>query len=325
MFQETVTMPINELYQIARELWPLIEGGECVAWIGSGLSKNAGYPLWSDAIDELCSQCGLQRPRNSEKKTTEKLMETADNCRNANPAVYQRTLASLYGKPVSTTRHAFYLLMKLPFRGYVTTNFDPLLSHAGATFGYALYSYPDLPLMELRGNRHPIFYIHGLALQDGRPRGDNLIFSSSEFKTAYEDNEILRGFLVQLLTYCPIFFMGCSLAEEPIYKVFQRVHKIHTQIQSKNPETILPRRYILLPERYDTRGEMLEREVRRDNYREDTEEKRFQEMKIEVKRYKNYDSNHSEIEQILEYLCVLANTPVSPQLQTGLSQEVPSC
>lgn len=319
-------MLIDESHQIARRLWPLIEGGNCVAWIGSGLSENAGYPSWSMAVEELCLKCGLRELRNSKEEPAGNLMDKAEKCKNADLGMYQSTLASLYGKPVTTTRHAFYLLMKLPFRGYVTTNFDALLSHAGATFGYNLCSYPDLPLMELTGNFPTMFYIHGLALRDGRPRGDNLVFSSGEFKAAYEDSDMLRSFLVQLLTYFPIFFIGCSLAEEPIYQVFQRVHKIHTQIQSETPEARLPQRYILLPERFDIRGGgILRKEVKRDNYKEETEEKRFQEMKIEVIRYRTCDNSHSEIEQVLEYLCNLADKPVSPRLHTGLPQEVPSC
>ena len=221
----------------------MIEGGNCVAWIGSGLSKDAGYPSWFEAVEKLCLNCGLQELGIFNEEPAEKLMEKAENCKSTSLDKYQGTLARLYGREVTTTRHAFYLLMKLPFRGYITTNFDPLLSTAGATFGYDLYSYPDLPLMELRGNRHPIYYIHGLALRDGKPRGDNLVFSRSEFKAAYEDSDILRSFLVQLLTYCSIFFIGCSLAEKPIHQVFQRVHRIHTQIQSETPEARLPQRY----------------------------------------------------------------------------------
>jgi hypothetical protein len=40
--------------------------------------------------------------------------------------------------------------MRAPFKAYVTTNFDPLLSEAAATFGYtSIFRYPLLETREV--------------------------------------------------------------------------------------------------------------------------------------------------------------------------------
>src|SRR5579864_1677756 len=44
--------------EIDDKLWPLLETGQCVAWIGPGLSVALGYKRWRATIDELCTQCG---------------------------------------------------------------------------------------------------------------------------------------------------------------------------------------------------------------------------------------------------------------------------
>ena len=48
-----MTVPIDKLYHIAAELNHLISNEEYVLWVGSGLSKPAGYPTWKETINRL--------------------------------------------------------------------------------------------------------------------------------------------------------------------------------------------------------------------------------------------------------------------------------
>jgi hypothetical protein len=119
------------LEQIAETLHEALRGGSCVAWIGSGLSMD--YPNWQSAIGTLCGECGIADFGESDPSpTAEQMMDKAQECKQANRDTYERTLGRLYGGPPGRTRLAYSWLVKAPFKAYVTTNFDPLLSEAGA-------------------------------------------------------------------------------------------------------------------------------------------------------------------------------------------------
>jgi len=175
----------RDLQEIQSELWPLIGAGDCIVWIGSGLSKNIGYPEWTKAIEEICAACGVSYLDPAEDKTADNLISKAEECKNANHGVYKQKLSSLFGTSMPITRRAYSLLMKLPFRGYITTNFDPLLSDAAAMAGNrVLQAYPDLNPIGI-DNTNTVFYIHGIARVGQTPVGDNLVLARSDFDQAY--------------------------------------------------------------------------------------------------------------------------------------------
>jgi len=215
--------------------------------------------------------------------------------------------------------------MRLPFKGYVTTNFDPLLCVAGAIHEYYdLYSYPSLPVMRLHGNTRPIFYIHGLARHGNEAKGDNLILARSDFDEAYGVGGIVQSFQVQLLTYYDVLFIGCSLREPAMDETFQRVHKNHVRIKRTHPEAPLPRRCVLLPPwQRRVRRDSASEKVERDKEKERNEENRFTAMGIKVIKYEPRDvQRHDEIEEVLEHLCKFAEVYVSPEPRWGLGEEI---
>lgn len=279
----------------------MIQTGDCIAWLGSGLSLAAGYPGWDSAVKTLCNQCGVAPP-SAPGLVEDELLDKAEECKSANENVYRATLGQLFGEQPTSSRVAYNYLMNLPFKAYVTTNYDPLLSTAGVNQGkHQIYSYPSLPVQKL-GTESPIYYIHGLARIDDKPTGENLILARSDFDQAY--NGIVRSFLDQILTYNPVLFVGCSLAEPTMQPVFRTVNQIQGLIQAKYPDELLPQRRILLPRRYrnesDDPGQPI---LVVDDRGESSEVSRLRELSIKVHRYIQTGKNHPEIESILEILC----------------------
>lgn len=221
-------MDKGTLVQTAKELWPIVNK-RCVAWVGSGMSPRADYPEWKALINALCTACNVV-PLSSTVPSSDDLIDKAEECKCANLDMYHKTLADVFGKRVVQTRQALHLLMKLPFQAYVTTNFDLLLSSAGAVHDCRnVYSYPSLPIEKINGTPRSIFHIHGRASDGENPSGKNLILARSDFDQAYR--RIVPSFLDQLLVYHNVLFLGCSLTEPAMQAVFQRVHEIHMQIK----------------------------------------------------------------------------------------------
>jgi len=258
-------------------------------------------------------------PLSSVEQSSDDLIDKAEECKRAHLDIYHKTLADIFGIRDVQTRHALHLLMMLPFQAYVTTNFDPLLSSAGAVHDCRnVYSYPSLPAEKINGIQRSIFYIHGRAraIEGENPSGENLVLARSDFDLAYEG--IVRSFLEQLFIYHNVLFLGCSLTEPAMQAVFQRVHEIHMQIKrTYTVSTNLPKRFMLLPTRYV----LVETQKRRDNEYESNEIKRFQAMNIDIIRYENSDARHSEIEDILEQLCTMNGKPATPIIKVGWEEE----
>jgi hypothetical protein len=293
--------------QIAAELFNAVKGGDCIAWVGSGLSKGL-YPDWLAAVSGLCTACAVQPFDDSRPSpTADELIDKAEECKQANAAAYEAALAGFYGGNVVPTRLAYLWLMRAPFKAYATTNFDPLLSETAAPLGYKdVYWHPTLPSRELERRNKPLFYLHGHARPNGIANGRDLVLSRSEFEIAYSG---VVGLFVQNLLYnYPIVFIGCSLSEPEIHQQIRRVHSMHVQIKNEAQGFKAPSRFALLPTRFRWEakdGLPATRERNRDAELE--EANRFGELDTEVLRYDPADRmKHWEIEDILKLLCDLA-------------------
>jgi len=219
--------------QIAEALLATVSGNNCIAWIGSGLSRPV-FDDWPRAVARLCAACGVPPFGSSiAKPDGDQLMDKAEECKRANSAAYAATLGTIYGRPEVRTRLAYPILMRAPFKAYVTMNFDPLLSEAASAAGFAsVHSYPALFPPDIERCKKPLFYMHGHASPEGTPRGDNLVFCRSEFEQAYGDIGAVRNFVVNLLMNYPIVFIGCNLSEPEIHQQFQRVRQMLSQMNT---------------------------------------------------------------------------------------------
>jgi hypothetical protein len=257
------------------------------------------YPAWASAVAALCAACGIQPFRASETPSPSQLIDKAEECKSTNLNAYETTLGNLFGGNVVETRQAYSWLMRAPFKAYVTTNFDPLLSEAAAPFGHtSVFRYPLLETREVDRRRKPIFYIHGHARPNGVPCGQNLVLARSEFDQAY--GGVVGIFLQALLLSYPIVFVGCRLSEPEIREQMRRVHSMHVQIKKSQDGYKTPRRFALLPSilSKSTRDSVAERE----------EANLFGELDTEVIRYNPVDPvKHWEIEDILKILCRLTS------------------
>ena len=314
-------MTQKELIRIAKRINSLLIKGRCIAWVGSGLSKSEDYPGWSDLVDRLCSVCGIEPPI---EKSSDQFMIKSDECKKKNFDAYQKTLKDTYSKQPYITREAFPLLMRLPFKAYVTTNFDPLLSNAAVNLNKGtVFSYPQLNAGNLGDQvEQPIFHIHGHAQHLGQQSDDYLVLSRSEFDKAYTNPGIVKDFLKSLLTQHHILFIGCELKEAYIYEVFRRVHGIIAQINPSAQGQFNPwERQILLSR---LNGEELSDEQKRQNdIQEREKEESFRSMKIEVIPYTPDDERkHEEIEKILRLVCVFQEVRTDPTFMFSHGEEI---
>lgn len=275
----------------AGKLWAVIGDGQTIVWIGSGLSTGV-YPGLDEFIPDLCSACGVGGGGSGVS-----FMQAAENCKVANAAVFRTTLGQTYGAPTAITREAYHLLTGLPFRAYVTTNFDPLLAKACRLHpDIPVHKYPDLPILEMGNGRRPAYYIHGGVERPNDPDVQSLVLASSDFEEAYDLR--INGFLQEILTSCPIVFLGCRLSEASISAVFQRVKRVMARLEDLNRGRPQPQRFILQAEPFPIPGTIIDRQTQEALDSAASERNRFAELGIETLPYP-YDPEHMALEAIL--------------------------
>jgi len=305
-----------EIQNIADKIWPMLERGCCVAWIGSGLSQGI-YASWPDIMVELCERCSIPPLTDNEKECPDNAMSKAQECKEANREAYERVLADEYGHPIYRLRPAYDLLNELPFQTYVTTNFDPLLARGKQKIDV----FPILNAANLKEKNHA-FYLHGMARDGDTPRASDLVFAKDDFDFAYGSESFLPGFLDQLFAYQDVLFIGSGIHEPQIQRALTQIFRKCEKLGDARPGYKMRDKYILLKEEYkidEDTGIIGER----DNKREEEEEAKLNELGINVIRYAVQSPTHYEIEEILMCLCDRAKISVPGVPTWDAGQEVP--
>ncbi|MBN1883607.1 MAG: SIR2 family protein [Deltaproteobacteria bacterium] len=307
---DPTTTDIKKPREIVEELWPQIQGGNYIVWIGSGLSGDE-YPSWEDSINIICQSC--QIPLLNRNDDDKEKLKKIDACRKKNENLYLEEIKKIFGKHPEKIPPAYVYLSKIQFVAYITTNFDPILSIVGLDSNNTIHYYPDL-VTRIEGSRKPIYYIHGLVRRFNRNtreielRPESLVFSETDYQKAYYDDlSTLKHFLYNILLNYPILFLGYRL-EDDLKVIFGHIQRILHILKSNNPDRETFKKHILLPTRYDNSNEK-NGEPERDYEEEKRENDLYKEIDIEVIRYDPEDkSKHTEIYEILEIISFLTSS-----------------
>src|SRR5262245_26616753 len=121
--------------QMPPALVEAIQSGDCVLFVGAGLSAGAGLPGWVGLLNRMLDWCVQNRVNFAGRKgeierdiRTGRLIEVAQRLRRLmGDEAFQRFLKDLlYGDNVKPTEN-HQLLTSIPFSSILTTNYDKLL------------------------------------------------------------------------------------------------------------------------------------------------------------------------------------------------------
>ena len=201
---------------------------QILPFVGAGMSKPSGFPLWGDFLEQLAQNDSelLARVKNSINEG--QFSDAAQHiCEEYSENMLGEQVENFFGTQILDPRGPVCLLPEIFRIGCITTNFDNVLEEVykrhGAKFaqiysGTAIIEAPR----QTTDNGHVLFKIHGSATT----RLDRVL-TTDEYDRAYGETRTVHGTLNSLTTNRSILFMGCRLATDRTIAALQEIKKMN--------------------------------------------------------------------------------------------------
>ena len=246
--------PYNLHYQ---NLLNEINQENCIAFIGAGLSKEAGYPLWKDLLETLIQRAELDESIPAEPNI-KAYLEIAEQCKNRLSDRYYPLLEEIFnpvGKSHFLDHHTY--LSRVPFIGYLTTNYDPCLQKASRVLDMEIQERirPDLDPTLLSQKPRTIFHIHGIAFDSsGRNMVNTIVLTKTEYEEVYHTSASLKSLLYSAFCYKTILFLGFGMSDGDqflleILEIARRDYESRQRQRQETGQNLLPskKHFIIRP------------------------------------------------------------------------------
>lgn len=228
-----------------------LERQSVIPFVGAGLSRPTGFPLWGAFLKGLTAEYPAISDQVRGHLAAYRYEEAAQVILDRmGPDVFAEAVQNAFGSRIRTLKGPVQLLPLLFRRGCLTTNFDYVLNRvyeasdcrlkgefAGARLNEAPRRLADEP--------HCLLRLHGEAdSSQGR------VLTGSEYDGCYGDGGNYRELFKLLIANTSLLFIGCSLSVDRTVQVLREIK------QAAVVET--PRHFAFLP-----LTEGMDREARR--------------------------------------------------------------
>jgi SIR2-like protein len=229
-------------------LLALIRDQRMLLFVGAGLSLELGYPLWDNYLAALEKELGGEAPSMADPLERAEWIKRSFAAAQRLPeylAHIQQTFGPKWTSPYTPLQRA---LVRLGFRGVITTNFDPSLENAVSAENLAVgrsactaldlgdprsFSVFDFFRFTSRGHTTEfVLHLHGV-----HDHPERIVLAASDYSKGYGDftssdpdglplhlnlDVILRKVIWALLVTYPTLFVGFSL-NDPAFRHILKV------------------------------------------------------------------------------------------------------
>jgi hypothetical protein len=204
-----------------------IRESRCVLFVGSGLSSWAGLPTWHDLLTRMLDQVGDEDAENRELSevrqllNSAKLLDVADFCLDAlgHHRFYSSLRENLRGSE-GAIPEPHRILVRLPFAGIVTTNYDKLLERSFA------HSSPKTPTHADIAALGPLLFDGAFFILKAHgdiDRPDTIVLTASDYQRLIHRNAAFQDIFSAILLTKAILFIGYSL-NDPDFRLLLDRH-----------------------------------------------------------------------------------------------------
>lgn len=198
-----------------------------IVFTGAGVSARAGVPTWGTLLTRLQewlrSRDALTANQMAEYIHMQDFLTAADYFFLTKRVPDGEKFKILVDYLSDYESKALLPLIRLPFKGMVTTNFDRCLNDTYAlAYGKTALDFRrgDVSFKQVQWSNQPfVARIHG-----GTEYAPSIILTSAHFQEVAQD-DLYKDILVNLFTRKNVLFVGCSFTDPAVRAVFDIVHK----------------------------------------------------------------------------------------------------
>ena len=221
-----IQAPASLVEQLAR--------GNCVAFVGAGLSMPCGLPSWRELLTTMLDYAVEERVRLPHREEIVRriaagdLLDVADYLRERlGEGRFQNFLFDRLGRRARSPSEAHNALWELPFASVITTNYDSLLEsayisrrgHPPPKSTHTTFS--AIPFS--RGGSEPhLFKLHGSLDDLG-----NIVFGRADYRRLNLHTGRLYSYLMTVFTENTVLFLGYSLTDPDLTALLENMREAY--------------------------------------------------------------------------------------------------
>ena len=279
------------------------------AFVGGGLSIQAGYPSSNELIDYLIHEANIDPLEiNALDGFPVKAKRIKELIEQRGESFYEILYRRFNEKnfQINPTIPLYEDLVNIPFNSFITTNYDSCIEEAAKREGIQIHDiqkYPRLIADNLSIKK--VYHIHGkIDLNDINTSSKTLVLTSDNYDEAYGDSSRLPILMSAIFDCQDILFVGFGLEEATLFRLLEsskkRDEKDLINENGENPPSNKHYKLTILPiERDLLNAPRTPDEIERyENTIIEQDQYLLKKYKIVAIRYKA-DKNFSEIKRIV--------------------------
>lgn len=206
------------------KLTEAIESDKVLIFIGAGVSKLVGLPLWKEVVVKTLEDKAIDKgPAYLEALNTDILspLEVLDKIEKKNRVEVYKCFESQTSK---VSKHPIYNQITAISRRIVTTNYDQLIEHNTGIEVISINS--PYSLQKIDSLSEFILKIHGSCNEI-----DNAVIFTSNYEELYRSPESLAKFQFEkLISSYTCLFVGFSLSDNYVADLFRQLHVLYNKL-----------------------------------------------------------------------------------------------
>lgn len=221
----TIKIYSSEYQEVKEKLSKAANNGNLVIFIGAGISKLCGFPLWNETCDKLIDHCidkhWLSKEEGEQiRKCSDPIMKMTGCRKHITEEAFDQFLKGVFGKDVPEEYNADYQRLKKALRALssviVTTNIDEIFDGLCEKEN-RFYSTQHIENIRIiKGGKRQIWHIHG-----GLPNIKEIVFTEEQYKERYSDEKVIAAFKRFFdSNNCTVLFVGYGLGDTELLPYF---------------------------------------------------------------------------------------------------------
>lgn len=277
--------------QSVDDFYSMIKDESWCAYMGSGVAASV-LGSWRDLVSDLCKKC--KAPFNpNDLENEDQLLELADRAWEYSSTEFCKFLYDKLGPINPGGSNVYSWIMRLPFKAYLTTNYDDGLRSVNGVgkSRSKVFVYPNISPTDISLGQ--IFYLHG-KIDSAEFDNESIILGAKSFKKGYNDTSPLNDVIRNLLLYENIIVFGARLKEPPLSKLIQKIYDLSV-IREEEHKISPKKKIIIIPGIHPKKGGAINRTENPEMY------KKYQDFILEVKSFRevgfsvySYETNNND-------------------------------